>query len=123
MIPWILVGLGGAAGAISRYAVDRTVTNVVGPTVLGTFLINVTGSFLLGLFIAAALSRTTWHPELRTLIAVGFLGAYTTFSTLTVATVQLADSGEYLRATLNLVGSIAVGLVAAYLGIVVGRAL
>lgn len=123
MIPWILVGLGGAAGAISRYAVDRTVTNIVGPTVLGTFLINVTGSFLLGLFVAAVLSRTTWHPELRTLIAVGFLGAYTTFSTLTVATVQLADSGEYLRATLNLVGSIAVGLVAAYLGIVVGRAL
>lgn len=119
-----MVALGGALGAVSRYAIDRAIVASVGrPTVLGILLINVTGSFLLGLFVSTSAERVGIPDEVRLLVAVGFLGAYTTFSTLTVASVQLADSGDLLRSALNIVGSIVVGLVAAYLGILAGRAL
>ena len=119
---WILVAAGGALGAVSRYAIDRAVTAMIGPTVLGIFLINVTGSFLLGVLVAASAGED-WPSSTRLLIAVGFLGSYTTFSTLTVASVQLADSGEIARAAMNIVGSMAVGLVAAFAGVLVGRAI
>lgn len=123
-MPWILVALGGAAGAISRYGVDRVVIGIVGgPTVLGTFIVNITGSFLLGLFIAFTAERTGWMPDSRLLVAVGVLGSYTTFSTLTVASLQLIQGGEVTRGLLNIFGSIAVGLFAAFLGLVTGRAL
>jgi CrcB protein len=118
-----MVAIGGASGALSRYALDRAVISMLGPTVLGTFIINISGSFALGLFLGAAADRTGWPPELRFLVAVGFLGSYTTFSTLTVASVQLAQSGEIARAALNLFGSIAVGVAAALLGILAGRSL
>ena len=121
-MPFLIVAVGGALGAVSRYAIDRAVTAMIGPTVLGIFLINVTGSFLLGVFVAASAGED-WPSSTRLLIAVGFLGSYTTFSTLTVASVQLAESGEIARAALNIVGSMAVGLVAAFAGILVGRAI
>ena len=121
-MPWLLVAVGGALGALSRYALDRAVVAALGPTVLGILLINVTGSFLLGMFVAAS-DGFGWPASARTLVAVGFLGSYTTFSTLTVASVQLAESGELTRAVLNIVGSIVIGLAAAFAGILVGRAL
>ena len=62
-------------------------------------------------------------PESRLLIAVGILGSYTTFSTLTIASLQLFQGGEVTRGLLNIFGSIAVGLLAAFLGLLVGRAL
>ena len=121
-MPFLIVAVGGALGAVSRYAIDRAVTAMIGPTVLGIFLINVTGSFLLGVFVAASAGED-WPSSARLLIAVGFLGSYTTFSTLTVASIQLAESGEITRAALNILGSIAVGLIAALAGILVGRAI
>ena len=121
-MPFLIVAVGGALGAVSRYAIDRAVTAMTGPTVLGIFLINVTGSFLLGVFVAASAGED-WPSSARLLIAVGFLGSYTTFSTLTVASIQLAESGEITRAALNILGSIAVGLIAALAGILVGRAI
>ena len=127
MTPYLIVALGGALGAISRYALDRAVTAAVGgQTVLGILLINVTGSFLLGVFVAASAAASDgqgWPFSARMLIAVGFLGSYTTFSTLTVASVQLAQSGEIGRAALNIVGSVCLGLLAALAGILIGRAL
>ena len=121
-MPWLLVAAGGALGALSRYALDRAVVAAIGPTVLGILLINVTGSFMLGVFVAAS-DVFGWPSSARTLVAVGFLGSYTTFSTLTVASVQLAESGELTRAALNIVGSICLGLIAAAAGVLVGRAL
>ena len=121
-MPWLLVGAGGALGALSRYALDRAVVAAIGPTVLGILLINVTGSFLLGVFVSSSASLG-WPSSARMLIAVGFLGSYTTFSTLTVASVQLAESGELTRAALNIVGSICMGVAAALVGVLVGRAL
>ena len=121
MLLWALVALGGALGAMSRYAVDRSVSAVVGPTVLGTFAANISGSFLLGLVLAAASGRLGLSEEARIFMAVGFLGSYTTFSTLTVASVLLAGDGDWMRAATNIVGSVLVGVVAALAGIVVGR--
>ena len=121
---WLLVALGGALGAVSRYAVDRAVSAAFGQTtVLGIFLINLSGSFLLGLFVGASAARDGWQAEARLLVAVGFLGSYTTFSTLMLAGVQSAESGELGRAALNVAGSVAAGLAAAFAGALVGRAL
>ena len=116
------MALGGALGALSRYAIDRAVAAYLGPTVLGIFLINITGSFLLGIFVTAY-DAHGWPMSTRLLVAVGFFGSYTTFSTLTVASVQLAQGGDIARAALNILGSVAVGLAAAFAGILVGRAL
>ena len=121
-MPWLLVAAGGAAGAVSRYALDRVAVAVLGPTVVGILVINVTGSFLLGLFVTVS-EGYGWPSSVRLLAAVGFLGSYTTFSTLTVASIQLAESGELTRAALNIAGSVFLGLAAAFLGLVVGRAL
>ena len=123
MLLWALVALGGALGAMSRYAVDRSVSALIGPTVLGTFAANISGSFLLGFVLVAASGRLGLSEEARIFIAVGFLGSYTTFSTLTVASVLLAGDGDWVRATTNIVGSVVVGLVAALAGVLAGRAI
>ncbi len=119
---WILVAIGGTLGALSRYGADRAVISAIGPTQWGIFIINVTGSFLLGLILELTAGRESWTSEFRIFITVGFLGSYTTFSTLTVASVQMMDDGAVARGLLNILGSIAVGLLAAYLGILLGRA-
>ncbi len=119
---WLLVAVGGALGALSRYAIDRAVNAYIGPTVLGIFLINIIGSFLLGIFVTAY-DANDWPMSTRLLVAVGFFGSYTTFSTLTVASVQMAQGGDIARAALNILGSIVVGLAAAFAGILVGRVL
>ncbi len=122
MLLWALVALGGALGAISRFAVDRAVNELFGTVVLGTFAANISGSFILGMLVAASAGRFGLSEEARAIAAVGFLGSYTTFSTLTVASVQLAADGDWAKATVNVVGSIVVGVVAALAGILVGRA-
>jgi len=121
LLLWALVALGGALGAMSRYAVDRSVSALIGPTVLGTFAANISGSFLLGFILAAASGRLGLSEEARIFLAVGFLGSYTTFSTLTVASVLLAGDGDWVGAALNILGSIVVGIVAAFAGVLVGR--
>ena len=123
MLLWALVAAGGALGAMSRYGVDRAVNGIFGTTVLGTFAVNISGSFLLGLLVAAGAGRMGVPDEARAFAAVGFLGSYTTFSTLTVASVQLAGDGDWLRAAVNVIGSIVVGVIAAFAGILVGRAI
>ena len=122
MLLWALVAAGGALGAMSRYGVDRAVNGIFGTTVLGTFAVNISGSFLLGLLVAAGAGRMGVPDEARAFAAVGFLGSYTTFSTLTVASVQLAGDGDWFRAAVNVIGSIVVGVIAAFAGILVGRA-
>ena len=115
----LLVGLGGFIGAIARYAVDGWVHARWGTSFpYGTFVINVTGSFILGLFATLSLNLA-WSEQWRLLIAVGILGAYTTFSTFEYETLQLiVEGGRYRAAALNLIGSVLAGLLAAYLGIV-----
>ena len=121
---WLLVALGGAGGSVLRYGVGRLASSYLGPTtVMGTFIVNVTGSFLLGLFIALALEKASLSGNLRALVAVGFLGGYTTFSTLSLESVRLVEDGELVRAAASILGNLVLGLAAAYIGLLLGRAL
>jgi CrcB protein len=84
--------------------------------------VNISGAFVLGLLIAISEGRWEISPLTRTVLAVGFLGAYTTFSTLMFESVDRAESGEYLVAAANIVGSVATGILASYAGLSLGRA-
>lgn len=119
----MLVGIGGGAGAISRYLLSGWINNWFGPGPLAIFVINITGAFLLGFFMTLSQDRFIVTPDTRRLVATGFLGGYTTFSTWTYETMQLVQTGDYVRAGLNGAGSLIAGLVAVYLGIVVARLL
>lgn len=120
---YLLVALGGAAGSLLRYGIGRLAIHYWGPgTVVGTFIVNITGSFALGFFLGWALQRNDLPAEVRAMIAIGLLGGYTTFSTLSYDAVRLLESGEVLRAAVNIGGNLVIGLAAAWLGIVAGRA-
>jgi CrcB protein len=117
------VGVAGFFGAIARYGLEGFVSQRTGEFFpWGTFVVNITGSFVLGfLFATLVEGQSTMAPWLRTAITVGFVGAYTTFSTLTLETFRLIEDGDLLRAAANSFGSLAAGLAAVYLGVVLGR--
>jgi fluoride exporter len=98
MNAYLLVGLGGAAGAMARYGVGRLVPITGFP--IATLLINIMGSFLMGVLIAV-LSRVLveWSNEVRLLLAVGVLGGFTTFSSFSLDVVTLAQRGEWVAAS------------------------
>ena len=117
------VGLGGFVGANARYFLGLWVAARYGTTFpYGTFLINITGSFILGL-IMGTLEGHVLSPVVRLSAAIGFVGAYTTFSTWTYETLRLIENGSVLLGTLNVVGSLLVGLLAAVGGLATGRVL
>ena len=117
------VGLGGFFGAIARYLLDGVVAERVGAIFpWGTFVINITGSFILGLFLAFAEERPWVHPSARLLFAVGLVGAYTTFSTYMYESMRLMMEGQFALAALNVVGSVIVGLGAVFAGVALGSA-
>ncbi|HET8587310.1 MAG TPA: fluoride efflux transporter CrcB [Candidatus Limnocylindria bacterium] len=124
MVSVLLVGIGGFAGAIARYVVDARVSAWTGGALpWGTFIINVSGSFLIGVLFVLLTERATLAAELRGPLMIGFLGAYTTFSTLALESWRLIEDGSWLLASIDLVGSVIIGLIAVTIGIGVGRAI
>jgi CrcB protein len=119
----VLIAIGGALGALARYGVSGIIDNWRGPTVLGIFVVNVSGALALGLLLGLTEDRVSFPALARTAIAIGFLGAYTTFSTLMFETADLAESGSRATAALNVGGSVAAGLVAVYAGLALGRSM
>jgi CrcB protein len=118
------IALAGAAGAVLRYVVDGLISNRVGGAFpWGTFVVNISGALVLGFLFATATTRLGASPLVRSMVLTGFLGAYTTFSTLTLETARLIESGAYAVAALNSVGSLAAGLAAVFFGIFIGRAI
>ena len=112
----LLVALAGAIGAPARYLVDVAVQRrIAQPFPWGTFVINASGSFLLGLLSGLALPT-----QAALLIGTGFCGAYTTFSTFSFESVRLMEEGAGLGALANLAGSVAAGLAAAAAGLGLG---
>lgn len=114
----LAIALGGAFGSPTRYAIGRLVPAGAGGFPWATFLINVTGSLVLGALLTLIVER--WPPTryVRPFAAIGFLGAYTTFSTFMVETDLLVKDGHVAVALAYTAGSLAVGLLAAYVGIV-----
>lgn len=116
MTVWLLVVLGAALGAPSRWLLDGYIQarhDSVMPW--GTFTINVIGSFLLGLLLGASLEGEQL-TRLVALLGTGFCGAFTTFSTFAYESVVLAEEGSSPIAVLNVVGSVVVGLAVAFAG-------
>lgn len=121
---FLIIALGGALGAIARYGL----ANLIGARLrtefpLGTWLVNVSGSFIIGAFLTIFNEIGTLHPDLRLLIAVGFVGAYTTFSTFEFETLQLLQSGRPLLAILYVSSSVTIGLLAVWGGAALARRL
>jgi CrcB protein len=123
-VPIALIAAGGAAGAVTRYLVDVFVSERFGGAFpLGTFVINVTGAFTLGLLYALAIERSVLPSDIRGPLMIGFLGAYTTFSTLKLESWRLVEDGALVLAITNVAGSAVLGIVAVVAGLAVGRAL
>jgi fluoride exporter len=120
----LLVGLGGFAGAVLRWFVDGWVSER-NPSAfpVGTLVVNLTGSFLLGILFAWVIERNVLPADIRAPVMIGFIGAYTTFSTFMLESWRLVEDGAWALATANLVGSVMLGLVAVVAGLAVGRAL
>jgi CrcB protein len=119
----VMLGLAGATGTAARFALSEWATKRwPGTFPLATLLINATGAFALGLLMTAGGAGSALAQE-RLLLGTGFLGGYTTFSTLSYDTHSLFRSGQTRAAWLNAVGSLAIGLAAAALGISIGSLL
>jgi CrcB protein len=119
-----MIGIGGFLGAISRYGVALWIGQRWGRTFpLGTFLINISGSFLIGLLMSLLTERFMVNPQWRLLLIVGFLGAYTTFSTFEYETGALVKDGEWMIAMLNVMLSVIVGFIALKLGEVMAKSI
>ncbi len=120
---YVLIGLGGIIGALSRYYIGNLFTLWLGAAFpYGTMFINITGSALLGLIQVLALERFLFSPRFRLFSGVGFCGAYTTFSTFTRETLTLARTQPGI-ALLYCAGSVICCLVGCWLGMVAGRLL
>ena len=118
------VAIGSAVGGVSRYLLGGVIQRALAASFpVGTLLINVTGSALLGFLLRYALDTPSLTPEIRALLGVGFCGGYTTFSTFSYETVALLEDGDWRRAgvyvTLSVVGS----LLATFVGFVAAREL
>lgn len=118
------VALAGAAGALARWGLEALIGRRVGEGFpWGIFVVNVSGSFVAGIAFVLLTQRPGAPDWWRTTVLVGLLGAFTTFSTLSVQTVRLVESGAYAPAAANALGSLAAGLVAAGAGIALARSM
>lgn len=121
MLYYLYVGLGGALGSVARFWFSALIANRYGASFpVGTLFVNVTGSFIIGIF--AALSgpdgRIIVSPAARAFFMIGVCGGYTTFSSFSLQTLSLANEGEWLRAGANILLSVFLCLVAVWLGTV-----
>ena len=122
-VAYLLIGIGGFLGANARYLVAGWITERLGASFpYGTLVINVSGSFILGFFLIFISERLV-HANWRLFFAIGFLGAYTTFSTFSFENFALIQERSYVLALANMLGSVFLGLMAVVAGIVVARLL
>ena len=121
-ITYLLIGLGAFLGANLRFIVGGWAADHVGLAFpYGTLIINVTGSFVIGVFLTLLTGRFPMPLASRLFFAVGFLGGYTTFSAFAFESLTLILARSYVAAAFNIGGSVILGLVAVALGIIVGR--
>ena len=121
---YLVMSLGGILGANARYLLGTWIAQRYGTSFpYGTLVINVSGSFVIGLFLTLIAERFVLHPNWRLFFAVGFLGAYTTFSTFSYESVVLLQNGAWRLGLVNMVGSVVLGPIAVVIGMAVARLL
>ncbi|GAB4548049.1 MAG: hypothetical protein Fur002_24610 [Anaerolineales bacterium] len=124
MEKFLVISIGAVAGANARYWLGGWAAEKFGAAFpYGTLIINVTGSLVLGFFLTLIAERFIVDAHWRLLIAVGFLGSYTTFSTYTYESVNLILGGQAWLGALNLLGGSLLGAAAALVGVLLGRAI
>jgi len=119
MLSYIWVGLGGAIGSVARFWISGIVAERWGQTFpFGTLAVNVTGSLIIGAFAALTDPEGRWlvSPSFRQFFMIGVCGGYTTFSSFSLQTLTLAQDGEWFRAMANSIASLALCLLAVWLG-------
>lgn len=121
MKSWWMVAVGGASGSLLRYLISGLFSTLSDRIPCGTLIVNVTGSFMIGLLTASGILGRPIDPRLRLLFITGFLGAFTTFSTLSHETFQLIADGRPVAAGINAGFNLLLGLGAVWAGIYAGR--
>ena len=123
MYPFLLVGAGGAIGAVARYGTAILIARLWPMTFpLATVIINITGSLAMGVFIGLlARFLPPWAEDARLFVAVGVLGGFTTFSTFSLDTIVLIERGEVLQAGFYVLLSVVVCVIGLYLGLLATR--
>lgn len=120
----IAIAAGGAAGALLRYWVSTGVYVLLGRNFPhGTLAVNVLGSLLMGLLYVLFMERLVASPEMRAGLLIGLLGAFTTFSTFSIETLNLIEQADLLKAGLNILLSVGACILATWLGVSVARQL
>jgi fluoride exporter len=109
----LLVAAGGATGALARWVAGAFLTRAFP---WGTLFVNVVGSFLIGLFMFGGLAKGWWGADARLFFAIGFLGAFTTMSSLALDAMSFADAGDWTRAGLVVLANVGLSLLAVWLG-------
>jgi CrcB protein len=121
-VDYLLVGIGGCLGANARYLLAHWIGLRYGSGFpYGTLVINVSGSFVIGLFLGLSSESSPVHPNWRLFVAVGFLGGYTTFSAFSYESLALILQGSWRLGLVNIVGSVMLGLVATLSGMLTAR--
>jgi CrcB protein len=116
------VALGSAVGGVARFLIGTLIQFRAGGTFpIGTLIVNVTGSLLMGFLLRYALGNAAVSPEVRALLTTGFCGGYTTFSTFSYETIALLEEGQHQRAALYMVLSLALSLAACLAGVIIAR--
>jgi CrcB protein len=122
LFKYLSVAAGGAVGAMLRYYISLSGLSRIGqPFPATTFVINITGSFIIGFFLTFVSERVPINPDLRLAVEVGFVGAYTTFSAFEYEIARLIEGKDFLHAFMYVVLSFALGLGAVWAGIVLAR--
>jgi CrcB protein len=124
LLKYLMVGVGGCLGSLLRFWLGSYIGGKMGTRFpYGTFIVNISGSFLIGLVFAFLTARSQWSPYWRYLIAIGFIGGYTTFSSFEFETLRAIQDGQFTIGLLNIVLSVVVGFVMVWLGAIVGKVL
>ena len=122
MLNLFAIASGGAVGALMRFWVSGSIYSIYGHDFpYGTLVVNVLGSFLIGLLFVLLNERFSLDPTWRAALLIGLLGAFTTFSTFSIETLNLFLAGEMVRAALNIILSVVVCIFATWLGLLIGR--
>jgi fluoride exporter len=118
----LLIALGGSIGAVARYGLTGVVQRFTTPYFpFGTFVVNIAGCFAFGVLAGVAEHRFALGPEARAFLLIGVLGGFTTFSSFGYETLQLLRDAEFMRASLNVVGQVVIGVCVMWLGFVLTR--